>query len=134
MKTLLKIITLLLLLVNGTGAIYGGTHLILHPDGSSLGMSLEFLNHTPFQNYLIPGITLFIANGICSFMVILSLILNRRNYPLFVIAQGMILTGWIIIQVFLIQTIHLLHIFLGSIGMLLIILGWVQKRLNYVSR
>lgn len=132
MKIFLKIFTVLLLLLNGIGAVYGGGNLILHPDGSSIQLSLQWLKHTPFDNYTIPGIILFIANGLCSFIVLTALVLKRKNYPLLVIAQGIILTGWIIIQILLIQTVYFLHIILGAVGIALIVSGWILKHLNNV--
>ena len=127
MKTFLKILTAVLLLFNGIGAIYGGGNLILHPDGSIIDLSPEWLKHTPFSDYLIPGIVLFIANGLSSMFVLATLLLNHRNYHRFVLAQGIILVGWIVIQILLIQTIYFLHGILGAVGLALIILGWLQK-------
>jgi len=130
MKVFLKIITSLLLLINGIGAIYGGGNLILHPDGSSIQLSLHWLQHTPFNNYLIPGIILFIANGLLSVFVFIALLLKYKNYSWLVMAQGAILTGWIVIQILLIQTIYFLHIILGSVGIALILLGILELRLE----
>lgn len=130
MKIFLKILSSVLLLFNGIGAIYGGGNLILYPDGSTIQMSLAWLKHTPFNNYLIPGIILFIANGLLSFFVLAVLILNRRNYSWLLIAQGVILSGWIIIQILLVRTVYFLHIILGSVGLALIILGWFQRNIQ----
>jgi hypothetical protein len=130
MKAFLKIITSLLLLINGIGAIYGGGNLILHPDGSSIQLSPHWLQHTPFHDYLIPGIILFIANGLLSMFVFIALLLKHKNYPWLVTAQGAILTGWIVIQILLIQTIYFLHIILGSFGIALIVLGILELRLE----
>lgn len=127
MKAFLKILTAVLLLFNGIGAIYGGGNLILHPDGSSIDLSQEWLKHTPFSDYLIPGIVLFIANGLSSMFVLATLLLNHRNFHRLVLAQGVILVGWIVIQILLIQTIYFLHGILGAVGLALIILGWLQK-------
>ncbi len=41
MKTLLIVVSILLLLLNGIGALYGGYHLITHPDGSSFYRSQQ---------------------------------------------------------------------------------------------
>jgi len=123
MKKILIVLPCLLLLFNGIGAIYGGWNLIIHPDGSSIQLSMDWLKHTPFQNYLIPGIVLFIANGIFSIAVIIMLLFNKRYYPWFIIAQGAILTGWIIIQMLLIRTVHFFHYIMGGMGLALIILG-----------
>jgi hypothetical protein len=128
MKAFLKILTSLLLLFNGLGAVYGGGNLILHPDGSSIQLSEEWLKQTPFTNYFIPGLILFIANGLCSLIVLTALLLNLKNYSWLIIAQGAILTGWIIIQILLILTIYFLHIILGAVGIALILLGWIQNR------
>lgn len=134
MKPFLKILTSLLLLFNGIGAVFGGGNLILHPDGSSIQLSEEWLKQTPFANYFIPGIILFVANGLCSFIAFAALLLNQRNYSWLVIAQGVILSGWIIIQIFLLQTVYFLHIILGSAGIALIILGWIQNHINNANK
>lgn len=130
MKIFLKIIASLLLLFNGTGAIYGGWSFITHPDGSGLQMSLDFLKHSPFHNYLIPGIVLLIANGLLSFVALISLLFNTRHYAWLVIAQGFILLGWILIQIILIQTFNLLHFILITVGILLIVTGWLLMKVN----
>jgi hypothetical protein len=120
-----KTIAAVLLLFNGAGALYGGWNLIVHPDGSSMQLSLDLLEHTPFDNYLMPGIILFVVNGLFSLVVFVILLLNIKSYSLFVAAQGFLLTGWIVIQMILIQTVYFLHTILGSIGLLLIVIGWM---------
>lgn len=127
MNIFLKGLTSLLLVFNGIGAIYGGANLILHPDGSSMQMSLDWLKYSPFHDYFIPGIILFVANGVFSIFVLICALVNQRNYPMLVMAQGAILVGWIIIQIILIQTIIFLHWIMGAVGFALIILGGIQK-------
>src|SRR5687768_14498666 len=116
MRTWLTIIAIILLLFNGIGALYGGWNLITHPDGSSIQLSLHWLAHTPFTDYLIPGIILFISNGLFSIFVFIALIFRFKKYEWFVVAQGVILIGWITIQVALIQNLNFLHVVLGSTG------------------
>ncbi|HET7819802.1 MAG TPA: hypothetical protein VFL70_10885 [Bacteroidia bacterium] len=110
MKTLLNILATLILLFNGIGAIYGGWLLIINPDGTSLQLPLDLLTHSPFNDYLIPGIILFTANGLFSFFVLLGLIFKFRNYAYLLIAQGVILLGWIIIQILLVRTFYYLQV------------------------
>jgi len=93
MKMLFKILASLLLLFNGIGAIYGGWNLITHPDGSSFQMSLEYLKYSPFDDYLISGIILFIANGVFSFFVVSVIVFKIKNYAWLIIIQGVILAG-----------------------------------------
>ena len=127
MKKTLVVTVALILLLNATAAIYGGGNFIIHPDGSSMDMSLDWLQNTPFHNYLIPGILLFIANGICSLVVLMALALKFKLYPWFIMAQGTVLFGWISIQMMMIQTINLHHFIFGSFGIALIIIGWLLR-------
>jgi hypothetical protein len=122
-----KIASIILLLFNLIGAFYGGINLILHPNGSSIQLSLDLLKHTPFNDYLIPGVILLSANGLFCAFVLLKVLKNSRTFGRLIIAQGIILTGWIIIQILLIRTIFILHFILGGVGIFLIILGWFQN-------
>ena len=124
MKTFLRISTILLLLFNSFGALYGGLNLILHPDGSSMHMSPDLLEHSPFQNYLIPGVILFVMNGLFSIFISVAILLRFKSTSWLVLAQGVILVGWIFIQILLIQVIIPLHWIMGSVGIALILLGW----------
>ena len=117
MKTIVKIIAVILLLLNGIGALYGGFMLIADPSGSILQMPLSYLEHSPFVDYLIPGIVLFIVNGIFSFVAIAALFLKTQRYSLFVMFQGILLSGWIVVQMILLKMfyppLHLTFLFLG---------------------
>jgi hypothetical protein len=130
MNTFFKILAGMLLLFNGVGAVYGGWNLMSYPDGSSMGISLDWLKYTPFPGYFIPGIILFVANGLFSFAVLLALLAGAKNTPWLVMAQGAILTGWIMIQILMIQTVNSLHIIFGSMGFALILLGILLHRNN----
>jgi hypothetical protein len=130
MKTLLKFIAAALLLFNGVGALYGGGNLILHPDGSSIQLTLDWLKHTPFSDYFIPGIVLFVANGLFSFIALAAMLLKVKNYAWLVMAEGAILTGWIVIQMLMIQTVYFLHIVMGGVGLALLFVGYVILKYN----
>ncbi len=125
---ILKILAAILLLFNGVGAIYGGANLVMHPDGSSISLPFTYIEHTPFNNYFIPGIILFIGNGLFSIVALFMLLLRRRSYPLFIMAQGAILSGWILGQVILIGLVFFLQYLLGAVGLALLILGYVLYR------
>jgi hypothetical protein len=127
MKTTLRIFTAILLLINGLGAVFGGFNLILYPDGGSLQMSVGWLEHSAFKNYLIPGILLLVFNGLFSLFVLIWLILGQRHYALLVVLQGAILTAWIIIQMIMLRSAIGIQILFLSIGLLLLIAGWLLK-------
>lgn len=128
MSIVLKIISSILLLINGIGALWGGANLLSDTSGKSMGWSLEMLAHTPFSNYFIPGLILFIANGLFSLFVFLLLLLGNRKYSLFVLAQGAILMGWILIQVLMLRAFIQLHLIMLLIGVSLAICGLILYR------
>ena len=126
MKTI-RIITIVLLLLIAINALMAGYQFIKDPSGGSLGISPVLLQHSPFQNFLIPGIILFIVNGIFNLLAALFTLCRWRYFPLMITFQGIILTGWIIIQVILLRDVYLLHYLLGTSGILLFLFG---NRLN----
>lgn len=123
MHTVLKIFAGLLLLINGVGALYGGWSLITDPSGDKLQLPLNYLHNTPFSDYFVPGLVLFSANGVLSVVVLFIMLINFKYSPLFIIAQGCILSAWIVIQIIMIQTVYWLHWVMGSIGVALIFVG-----------
>lgn len=125
MRIFLKSAAVLLLLFNGTGALFGGWQLIAHPDGSSLQLTLDWLKHTPFTDYLVPGLVLIMVNGLFSMATFFALILKFRHSAKLILFQGILLSGWILIQILLIRTLHPLHLIMGSVGVALIVVGWL---------
>ena len=115
---------LILLLVNGVGAILGGWGFIRDPiSGGAMQMPLENLEHSPFKDYLIPGIILFVFNGLFSLGIFILTLVKYKRYPALLIFQGYILSIWIIVQLIMIRSFHYLHAIFGGIGVILIILG-----------
>ena len=127
MKTIVQVICIVLLLVNGLGASYGGFLLMVDPSGSKMQMPLSYLEHSPFSNYLIPGIILFIVNGLFSFVTIMTILFKNVHYYWFVIIQGLLLSGWILFQIILLRIFYApLHATFLIIGLCLIGCGLYQ--------
>lgn len=95
MEKTLRILAVVLLFFLGISALFGSYQLIMDPTGKSLQMPLGLLNPTPFENYLIPGILLFITNGIPALLIGFISIKKIPNYEYFVIFQGAILFLWL---------------------------------------
>lgn len=124
MRTFIRILIIVILVANGLGALIGGYQLMREPDGSLLQMSPDLLEGSPFDSFFIPGLILFIFNGLFSLVTLLLTELKHRLHPWFIIAQGAILMGWIIIQLILIKTFYPpMHITFILFGTLLILLG-----------
>jgi hypothetical protein len=67
-------ILLILLSFLGLGALFGGGVFIIGPSGKIFGMPLSMLDHSPFPNFLIPGIILFIILGAVPVLLVIALI------------------------------------------------------------
>lgn len=124
----LRTVAIILLIFNGVSATFGGIGLVLYPDGSLMEMPVDWLRPTPFRNYFIPGLILLTANGLLSLLVSIFAIAGSRSYEILIIIQGTILTGWIGIQIMLINMFHWLHAIYGITGLLMIITGISIRR------
>jgi len=92
-------------------------------------MPLRFLENSPFENYLVPGIILFVTNGLFSLLFAVMALLKFMNYSWLAIFQGFILVGWLIIQIIMIREFYApLHVLYFSVGLLLITTGWILAR------
>ena len=77
------------------GAVGGGLALLLDPSGQGIGFSVELLSNSPFSNYLIPGLFLFLVNGIGNFFCgFLSIKKHRYAGYAGMLVQAALL-GWV---------------------------------------
>ena len=117
-----------LLLIVGIGAVAAGIELILKPNGSALGMSVELLEDSPFQSFLIPGIILFLINGLGSF---LGAILSFKKHALsgkVTIVLGFAMIIWISAQIYWIGWINWMQTFFFLVGIIEVILGTFVRK------
>lgn len=119
----IKIVIIVLLLVVAINALIAGYSFIVDPDGSGLMTSVELLAHSPFHDFLIPGIILFTVNGLLNVLAAMSLLRGWRYAYLFVAFQGMLLTGWIVVQVIMLAQFNALHAIFGAIGLFFLFTG-----------
>ena len=129
MKTL-RILACLLLLFNRTGALFGGWSFIQDPTGSDLQIPTTYLEQSPFNAFLIPGIVLFTVNGVLSLVTLVWTLMQWKQYVWLIMIQGAMLVGWIIIQMIMLREINLYHFIFGSIGIILLWIGWTLKVKN----
>ncbi len=137
----------LLHVVLGVSAFAGGASLMLAPDGSLLNLKPGLLQHTPFSNYFIPGLLLFLLNGIFSFVIIFGLlfkpdweIFDQFNiykekhgawaYSLF---SGIIILIWIIAQQMMTAYFWLQPV-IAIMGLLIIILTMLPEVMKYYTK
>jgi hypothetical protein len=71
----LRNLLIFLLVFLGLGALGGGSLLIISPSGELLGgLPLSILDHSPFNDFLIPGIILFLVLGLAPCLLAMALI------------------------------------------------------------
>jgi hypothetical protein len=130
----------------GLNALIGGGAFLLAPDGHLIQMPLSNLKNTPFSDFLIPGLLLFIFVGIFPIAVAYSLwkrpawrwpnILNpfKRIHWSWArsLAAGVIAMIWIAIQVQWL-TVGLLHIIIFCWGALLLLVTSLPIIRRYYS-
>jgi len=135
---------LVLQLFLGICAFAGGSLLILKPDGSLLGMQSGWLNHSPFHNYIIPGLILFTFSGLFPLFTFVGLLLRPDwkwadafniyhtmhwswTYSFY---SGIVIIVWITAQLILTQFFWLQPIILFT-GVFIIICTMVPAVINY---
>lgn len=133
-KKNLHVISAVLLVLNGVPALIAGLNLMLVPSGGGLGFQLSLLETSPFHDFFIPGLILFLVNGVFSIVTLYALIRQIRLYSLMIILQGIVLTGWITFQIMLITDPSWLQLAYGFLGILLIVSGLKLENLNNERR
>lgn len=123
-----RILLITLLFITSINALISGFLFIIDPTGNLMGMTTYYLKASPFTSFLIPGIVLFTVNGICNLLAGIALIKNKPYASFLAIFQGIILTGWIVIQVLMVKDINMLHFVMFCIGVLFAVGGWIIKR------
>ncbi len=125
----LRIIAIILLIINAIGAVWGGAGLIYDPSGEFMEMPLGFLEHSPFSNYLIPGIILFVFNGLLCLVAAFLTINMHLFYQYFIIFQGVVLVIWLSVQIVMIRFFYPpLHLPFYIIGLMLVVIGTLLLR------
>ena len=137
-----------LLVFLGLGAIGGGGVFIVSPSGELMGMPLSMLAHSPFSDFLIPGIILFVILGLIPIGVAVALV-KRPAYKwaeqlnfckdmhwswTFSLYVAIALIIWIQIQMVYLQAVHWLHTFYMFFAIAIILVAlWPQVRMRYTK-
>jgi hypothetical protein len=123
-----RLVALVTLIFLGLSSFAGSVPLILDPSGGMLKMPLSLLDHSPFRNFLIPGLILFMLNGVLSLVIAIPVVRKTRNSGPWVALQGCVILGWITVQVILIRGVGWPHFVYWGTGLVLMACGWVLYR------
>lgn len=136
-KTNRKLKRLILLIAilqafNGLSGLAGGFGLITNPDGDALAMSTDWLQSTPFTNFLVPGIILFLFNGLGNVAGFVATLKKHKQAARIATVFGLIMIIWIIAQVSWIGYKSFLQPLYFSTGLFQFVSGfiWMKKIKN----
>jgi uncharacterized membrane protein len=123
----MKIFLLILLSFVGLTATVSGLMLISRPDGSLIKMPLGVLETSPFSNFLIPGIILLTMVGMVN--CIAAWLLMRRHPARYnwAVWGGVMVGGWIVVQILMIQSFSWLQIVYLITALLIVLTAWQLK-------
>lgn len=118
MKTLLFILVAIISIT----ATSSGLMMVSDPAGQALNLPISLLENTPFKDFRIPGILLTIIGVINLFAVFYNMRRHTKRYN-WALAGGILISGWIIIQMILIQSFHWLHFAYLLAGILIMLIS-----------
>jgi menaquinone-dependent protoporphyrinogen oxidase len=93
-------------LAAGLSAIAGGACLVARPDGSLIQMSPSILVHSPFHDFLVPGLLLLIVIGMGNTW---SAILHLRRSDaaaMTSLVAGLALIVWVLVEITMLRSFH----------------------------
>lgn len=115
----------------GIGAVFGGMAAILNPQ-KPLGISIEALKNSPFDDFLIPGIILFTIIGLGNIIAAIAIYFRSKFHCYISSVFNWALVIWIIVQVIMLRSVaapHIIYFIIGLIGVVLSTIILFQQRL-----
>ena len=127
-----KKILIFLCLFVAIGAVYGSVCMFIDPTGKLLGMEnlLPYFNVLPlskilFQDYIFPGISLLIVNGLTNFVATYFLIRDKKVGTVLGATFGITLMLWIVIQFAILPK--------NAMSIIFFIVGFIQFIIGYMT-
>lgn len=127
-QKIMRIVAIVLMVLTAIGALPAGFSFIVDPSGAGLGATPDVLRFSPFTDFFVPGLILFFVNGILNLTVAVLCMARFKQAPYAVMFQGAMLLGWIVIQIGMLQVFNWYHVVFGSIGIVLMLLGWRMQK------
>jgi hypothetical protein len=105
-------------------AIYGGIGLMVN----GMGMPGDWLDATPFDSWTLPGAFLLVAVAVPMSLAAIGELTRWRLAYLASVLAGLVLIGWIVVQVLVLRRYFFLQPVLGVAGVLVAGLAWWAHR------
>jgi len=105
-------------------SLVSGILIITHPDGSVMQMSVDLLKTSPFKNFLIPGIVLTVLVGGTNLLAAFFNMQRNANRYNWALAGGIMISGWTVVQMILINTVFWLQFVYLGIGVIIMLIAY----------
>ena len=147
-KPFWAIFLIFLTVFQSISAMFGGIEFILSPSGNLLKMPVTSLEHSPFTDFLVPGLILLILLGLfpafaayClifrpkrKWVNILNIYRDRHSGWTYALYTGLMLIIWITVQIAMVGYGSLIQTLYASIGILITIITMIPKVMEYYHR
>lgn len=124
----IRVVAIVWVIIISLNALAAGFSFMVTPTGADIGISLSYLQYSPFDDYFIPGLLLFVTIGLFGLVTAFALIKKYRFYPQLLFLQGCILLGWIVIQMLLVRDANWLHVVCGISA-----LAWIAMAVLFLK-
>jgi hypothetical protein len=118
-----RVVAIAALIFLALSGVVGSIPLITNPTGEPWNMPQSLLQYSPFHSYRVPGIILLIANGLLSLWVLRLTVSKLPGFGCWVIVQGTVLLGWLIVEVAMLRLLVWPHYLYGAVAIALLISG-----------
>ena len=92
------------------------------------GVPVEWLEASPFSNYIVPGILLLVVVGGSAALGAVAVFARMRSARLAALAAGIILLVWIVVQVSIIGYVSWLQPTMAVVALLIVALAFLLPR------
>ncbi|MDP2235641.1 MAG: hypothetical protein Q8J88_04320 [Bacteroidales bacterium] len=98
------------------------------------GVSLELLDGSPFESFLIPSLILFIVVGGSALFASIAVFAKSKYARMASFANVLIVFGWLSVQVAIIGYISWMQPATASLALVILVLTWFLPKRQFVSR
>ena len=125
-----RVIAMAALAFLGLSSLAGAIPMIVDPSGAALQMPLSLLQHSPFHSYLIPGILLFVFDGVLALWVLWLAMMAKPRCGLWTAFQGCVLLVWLVVECVMLRMVIWPHYLYGAVALVLVVSGLALRREN----
>jgi len=103
------------------------------PGGSLMGIGYAYLEGSPFNTYLLPGLILFVFIGLGSLLVAFLTYKKFKNYAYYIISFGVLLILFIVVLMMYFEAYSFVDVIYILLAVLLIVLGnFIRNQLRMI--